>query len=56
MQWLVEVLGTSMDGFGIYVWPAYLVCALVMLAVGVTSLRALRRAEDSFQSLDDNET
>ncbi len=56
MQWLVEVLGTSMDGYGIYVWPAFLICALVMLVLAMTSLRALRRAEDSFQSLDDNET
>ena len=52
MQWLVEVLGTSMDGYGIYVWPAFLICGAVMIAMAASSARHLRRAKASLRALE----
>ena len=35
----------AMGGFGAYVWPAFLIAAMVMVGQVVASLRSLRRRE-----------
>jgi heme exporter protein CcmD len=54
MQWLIEVLGTSMDGYGIYVWPSFLICGVVMLTIALSSIRGLRRANTALDVLESN--
>jgi heme exporter protein CcmD len=52
MQWLIEVLGTSMDGYGVYVWPSFLICGVVMLGIAIVSARALRRANAKLTAIE----
>jgi heme exporter protein CcmD len=51
MQRLIEILGTSMGGYGVYVWPSFLIALLVMAAMALLSLCALRRASLTLATL-----
>jgi heme exporter protein D len=42
----------AMGGYAAYVWPAYLVAALVMAGQVVSTLRALRRREAALAQLE----
>jgi heme exporter protein D len=42
----------AMGGYAAYVWPAYLVAALVMAGQVVATLRALRRREAALAQLE----
>jgi heme exporter protein D len=42
----------AMGGYAAYVWPAYLVAALVMAGQVVATLRALRRREAALALLE----
>ena len=35
----------AMGGYAAYVWPAYVLSAVALIAVGIASWRALRRTE-----------
>lgn len=41
----------SMGGHGAYIWPSYLIAALVLIALLVTSLRAVRAREAQLKTL-----
>ena len=41
----------AMGGYGAYVWAAYLIAAVVMLALLVGSLRSLRAQESRLEAL-----
>ena len=41
-----------MGGYATFVWPAFAVCALVMVALVIASRRALVRERRVLQSLD----
>ena len=41
-----------MGGYAVYVWPAFLVAALVMAGQVVTTLRGLRRREAALAELE----
>jgi heme exporter protein CcmD len=49
MEKLTEVL--AMGGYGIYVWPAFLLAALTMAGMAVCSLRSLRKAQKALAEL-----
>lgn len=51
MEKLTEVL--AMGGYATYIWPSFAVAAVVMLALLLTSLRALRRASATLSQLQD---
>ncbi len=40
---MAEIL--DMGGYALYVWPSFIVAALIMLGMVVSSLRSLRRAQ-----------
>lgn len=40
-----------MGGYAIYVWPAFLLTALVMLLMTLASVRSLRRAHATLSQL-----
>ena len=42
----------EMDGYGGFVWPAYAVAGLVLLALWVLSWRALRREEGALIEME----
>jgi heme exporter protein D len=42
----------AMGGYAAYVWPAFLVAALVMAGQVATTLRALRRREAALAELE----
>jgi heme exporter protein D len=42
----------AMGGYAAYVWPAYLVAALVMVGQVAATLRALRRREAALAALE----
>lgn len=42
----------SMGGYAAYVWPAFAVCAVVMVALVIVSRRALARERRLLESLD----
>jgi heme exporter protein D len=44
----------AMGGYAVYVWPAYIVSALVLAAVVVVSLQAHARAKQSVRELEDD--
>jgi heme exporter protein D len=44
----------DMGGYGIYVWPAYALAAIVMIGLMVASLRTLHVREASLQALEDD--
>ena len=44
----------SMGGYAAYVWPAYGIAAVVLLALLVTSLRGLRRHEALLKTLEES--
>ena len=41
----------EMDGYGIYVWPAFAVTAIVLIGLALASLRTLRDNEETLESL-----
>jgi len=41
----------SMGGYGAYVWPSYGLCAVIMLALLIFSLRSLKTTEHTFERL-----
>ncbi len=41
----------SMGGHGAYIWPSYLIAAVVLIALLVTSLRAVRTREAQLKTL-----
>lgn len=43
----------AMGGYAAYVWPAYGLAALVMLALVFATLRRLRRSERELKALQD---
>jgi heme exporter protein CcmD len=44
----------AMGGYGVYVWPAYIASALVLMAAIVVSLQAHARAKRSVRQLEDD--
>jgi heme exporter protein D len=55
MEKLTEVL--AMGGYAVYIWPSFLVAAVVMVGMVVFSLRSLKRAHRTLAHLQDpNET
>jgi heme exporter protein CcmD len=51
MQKLTDVL--AMGGYGVYIWPSFLVAALVMGVLAVSSLRSFKRARQTLLHLQD---
>jgi heme exporter protein D len=47
----MELLMVSMHGYAAYVWPSYIVAALVMLGMAAISIRALRKAQRTLAAL-----
>lgn len=41
----------SMGGYGAYVWPSYVMTAVVMGVLLITSLRSLKTTESAFDRL-----
>ncbi len=41
----------AMGGYGSYIWPAYLLAALILTVLLILSLRDLRRNESTLQTL-----
>lgn len=41
----------SMGGYGAYVWPSYVMTAVVMGVLLITSLRSLKATESAFDRL-----
>ncbi len=44
----------SMGGYAAFIWPAYGVAALVLIALVFTSLRMARAAETEVRTLEDS--
>ena len=42
----------DMGGYGLYVWPAYALAAVVMVGLMATSLRVLKAREASLRALE----
>jgi len=42
----------AMGGYGAYVWPAFLIAAVVMVGQVIASLRSLRRREAALAELE----
>ena len=42
----------AMGGYAVYVWPAFLIAALIMIGLVVATLRTLRRRESAFAELE----
>ena len=49
MQRLMDFL--SMGGYGAYIWPSYLIAAIVLLALLIGSLRNVRGREARLEAL-----
>lgn len=49
MDWLNEFL--SMGGYGAYIWPAYLIAAVILVGLLIMSLRSVRGHEARLASL-----
>ena len=49
MEKLTEVL--AMGGYAMYVWPSFIIAALIMAGMVATSLRGLRRAQKTLAQL-----
>lgn len=45
----------SMGGYGGYVWPSYILTAVVLGAVLVVSVRGLKATEEQFKRLKQNQ-
>ncbi len=41
----------EMDGYGIYVWPAFAVTAIVLIGLALASLRTLHDNEETLEDL-----
>jgi len=41
----------SMGGYGAYVWPSYIMTAVIMAVLLITSLRGLKTTEATFERL-----
>ncbi|MFO1189726.1 MAG: heme exporter protein CcmD [Alphaproteobacteria bacterium] len=50
MGTLSDLLG--MDGYGAYVWPAFILAAVVLVGLLVNSVMTLRRREREAQALE----
>jgi len=46
----------SMGGYGVYVWPAFAVTAVLLVAMLVSSLRGLRAREAELEALQRGRT
>ena len=44
----------AMGGYAAYVWPAFLITAVVMLGMVATTLRTLRRREAALAQLENS--
>jgi heme exporter protein D len=44
----------AMGGYAVYVWPAYIISAIVLVAVVVISLQAHARAKRSVRELEND--
>jgi len=44
----------AMGGYAVYVWPAYIISALVLAAAIVVSLQSHARAKKSVRELEDD--
>ncbi len=42
----------EMGGYGAYVWPSFGVSAVLMVAVALQSIRALKASEAAFKALE----
>jgi heme exporter protein D len=42
----------AMGGYAIYVWPAFLIAAVVMLGIVLETLRSLHRRESALAELE----
>lgn len=53
MEKLMEILAAklAMGGYAAYVWPSFILTALVMSAMVIVSLRSLRRAQKTLLEL-----
>lgn len=49
MEKLIEVL--TMGGYAAYVWPSFIIAALAMLCMVLTSMRSLKRAQHTLAEL-----
>lgn len=49
MEKLTEIL--AMDGYAVYVWPSFIIAAIVMLGMVIISMRSLRRAQRTLAEL-----
>ena len=49
MENLTEAL--AMGGYGIYVWPSFIVAAIIISGMLACSLRSLRRAQKTLKNL-----
>lgn len=56
MEKLTEVL--AMGGYGAYIWPSFVITALIMASLAVSSLNQFRRVSRNLAQLQDsgNET
>ncbi len=52
MEKLTEVL--AMGGYGVFVWPAFGVAVVIMLAMALASRLALKKAEAALAALTEN--
>ncbi len=52
MKNITESLG--MGEYGIYVWPSFIIAAVIILVMLVITLRSLRRAQKILSNLTDN--
>ncbi|MEQ1789698.1 MAG: heme exporter protein CcmD [Rickettsiales bacterium] len=53
MENLTEALG--MGGYGVYVWPSFIVAAVVIFAMLMISLRSLRKAQKTLKDLQNSQ-
>ncbi len=51
MEKITEFL--AMGGYGIYVWPSYIIAAAVIVIMAVVTVRSLRQAQKTLSSLKD---
>jgi heme exporter protein D len=46
----------AMGGYAVYVWPAFLIAAVVMLGLVLETLRSLRQRESALAELEKGRT
>src|SRR3954471_20551083 len=52
MEKLTDVL--AMGGYAAYVWPSFIIAALLMLGMVITSMRSLRKAQRTLSQLQES--